>query len=420
LQLTAWKQLPKLSALAGLIERTDLGWGHTSLQSNTAATCLKLDKQIDLSNMPFIERIRLAAIKCRLTMCSTSGDKVEFERSLAELINLLSRGVPPDAIGSAKACLDATVDWLVSGIVKTTIIVPAGELLQRLYRIRANDYRLNILIYLQNNEHIASKINAQNELQHIHSGLFFHALQEQNDSKKYIELFYRSLNSESKKELFIYSSRKIFLEMNTEQAQDNWQLVCGQLFERQTTPFVTIIDGHPCEAGLLFYVVQASLGAKQSIDWLGQKNVTSIINSSESLLRQRSSSFNQVQIVELLNCLALSHHKNHLFQHWSELLNILTYLDPANKLYDFLQIGLSQLNKELEFNNETYQVFFSHCRAEPKLRKLLSALTKKTKLTKQKVTKPKAQSKSNKQNKSESAPKQPTAEPQLNIFGDLL
>ncbi len=401
----AWRHCPQIAALSGLVETpATTHWQPLRFEETNTATLNRLNRQVATDTMPYVERLPLEALKCRLLsryVEKNGGGRQDFERQLGHLLNLMSRGVPPDDMAFAERCLESTCEWLAEEVGQGHFPPPAAERLRRLYRCRPSDYRVALLLYLatQGREPAlnSGKDNSEKDnsgkdthFQYIHFPLFFQALRDAIDAQDFLERFYWPLTGEPKKALFTQCCRKLFLGMDEYDAKQLWGRWRQPLFDVNREPFAAIVKGQACEAEALFYITLAAVDTSYGTTWLQADHLSSLVRSAADLLEKHASDFNQSNVVNLLNSLTASQYADNLFHLWEPVLTITRHIEDAEELQVFLRLALRKLNDQADRLSNQYHDLTSLCRQIPTLRQYLPRKPKATSRKKAQKTSPSA------------------------------
>ena len=413
-QSATWQQCPQLSRLAGLVDSPQAPrWSTLTVADADTATLNHLERFVSTASMPYMERLSLETLKCRILGLYTSDNsalKEDFERQFEQIIYLMSVGVPAEHTAFAEQCLTITCEWLAQQVGAGRIPTPAVARLRPLTRLRSNDYRVALLDFLARGApKSTAKHSHQTDYQHIHFPLFFQALKGDLDktgsrNDAILERFFHPLAGEIKKTLFIQSCQKVFLSMDEYEAERFWQHWQQPLFDVTQAPFNAIINGQKCEAELLLYMAIAAVDTGYGIDWLQADQLSALMRSSEQLLNKYASHFNQRRITGLLNALITHPDTDHLFQNWEPVIALIQRIKPLTKLVRFLKLALTKLHQQGDCEEKHKNTLYALCRSLPTLRQYLSSKS----ASPQRGT-PKAK---------QSTPAQPS--PNLDLFGESL
>ena len=383
-QLITWQQqCPQLSRLGGLVDTPRApSWSQLDFTETNYSTLNRLNRLVDVSSMPYTEKVSLEALKCRILgayVCDESVkddglSKEAFEHQLEQLIHLLSTGVPTEFAGFAQQCADLSCEWLATEVGARRLPPPARARMRRLIRLRPDDYRVALISFLAADNQKASANPSDN--QQVHFPLFFRALDEyseKSNAKKTALLngFFWPLTGEAKKALFIQCCKKVFLGMCELEAEKFWAFWLWSLFDSSQDPFNRIISGQGCEAELLFYIAIAAVGTKKDLAWLKADQLAPLVYYAEQLLSKHASDFNQTSVVSLLSSLASHQHASELFQDWAVVTQLLQYIKCQDELEHFLLIAITTLNSQSSIDASIKNSMAQFCWPFPKLRQYL-------------------------------------------------
>ncbi len=377
-----WTDFPHLSALAGLVEtQVAQPWSHIAFESTDTATLNMLDRLVDNESMHYEDRVRLEALKCRILVRYAFPNTItlkDFERQLTVLVNLLSTGIPPAQTDFASHCLDATCEWLADRVSHEQLPDLKVEPLQRIYRQRPHDYRVAVLIYwVTHGRTCVNQNDTVSTYQHIHFDLFFFVFNMTTQPKKFLKNFYWSLAAEVKKDLFIRSCRRVFLQANIDDTYERWRYCQRWLVDAQQDPFDSVLKGHPCEHEFLFYVVIMFVDKPTALNFLQADEITALVRSSADSLTKNASSFNQDHVTRLLNLLSSMPGAVSMFNAWDPVLVIVDRIQDVDELEAFMLIATQALNKEHDRHAVKYRAMHSAIDEVPKARALWRAQSKK-------------------------------------------